>query len=70
MDNETLKEAMLNGLYAAGYSGHELLTPKMLVNANDQHIWTSLKQELKTCKSFIWSVAFITLDMLTPLKVV
>ena len=70
MDNETLKEAMLNGLYAADYSGHELLTPKMLVNANDQHIWTSLKQELKTCKSFIWSVAFITLDMLTPLKVV
>lgn len=50
MDNETLKEAMLNGLYAADYSGHELLTPKMLVNANDQHIWTSLKQELKHVK--------------------
>lgn len=69
--NKPLKEAILNGFYDQSFLGHELLGPKLLVNdQNDNNIWLTLKQELLSCDNFIWAVAFITQDMLIPLKAV
>ena len=65
-----LHDAILNGLYNPNYPGHELLGPKLLANQGRQRIWLSLRQELLTCRSFTWAVAFITQDMLVPFKLV
>ena len=65
-----LHDAILNGLYDPNYPGHELLGPKLLANHGKQRIWLSLRQELLTCQSFTWAVAFITQDMLVPFKLV
>lgn len=68
--SKALQDAILNGLYDSSYPGHELYGPKLLVNNAEENIWLTLKQELQTCKSFTWAVAFITQDMLVPFKVV
>ncbi|WEV70935.1 DEAD/DEAH box helicase [Lactobacillus sp. ESL0785] len=68
--NEPLQDAILNGLYDATYPGHELLSPKLLQNTQNDKIWLTLRQELLTCRSFTWAVAFVTQDMLVPFKVV
>lgn len=68
--NNTLKNAILNGLYDQKYQGHELLGPKLLENNQQEKIWQTLRQELLTCNSFTWAVAFITEDMLVPFKAV
>lgn len=65
-----LQDAILNGLYDQSYPGHELLGPKLLKNNKNDKIWLTLRQELLTCKSFTWAVAFVTQDMLVPFKVV
>lgn len=65
----TIKNAILNGLYDQNYQGHQQLTPRLIGN-QDGTIWEMLRYELMNCKSFTWAVAFITSDMLTPLKVV
>lgn len=70
MNDITLKNAILNGLYAQKYQGHELLSPKLLENSNQDKIWLTLRQELLTCTNFTWAVAFITEDMLVPFKAV
>lgn len=69
VEEATIKNAILNGLYAQRYPGQRLLGPSLVTNRTG-NIWTSLRYELTTCKSFTWAVAFLTLDMLTPLKVV
>lgn len=66
----TLKNAILNGLYDSKYQGHELLSPKLLENKQEERIWQTIRQELLTCNSFTWAVAFITEDMLVPFKAV
>ena len=68
--NEPLQDAILNGLYDPKYPGHELLGPKLLQNNKQENIWLTLRQELLSCQSFTWAVAFITQDMLVPFKVV
>ena len=68
--DKTLKNAILNGLYDEKYLGHENLSPKLLTNEKQDNIWLTLRQELLTCKSFTWAVAFITEDMLVPFKLV
>ncbi|WEV39762.1 DEAD/DEAH box helicase [Lactobacillus sp. ESL0681] len=68
--NELLQDAILNGLYDPSYSGHEALRPQLLQNTKNNNIWLTLRQELLTCNSFTWAVAFVTQDMLVPLKVV
>ncbi|MDF7637882.1 DEAD/DEAH box helicase [Lactobacillus sp. ESL0791] len=68
--NKPLQDAILNGLYDQSYPGHELLSPKLLQNKHDDKIWLTLRQELTTCSGFTWAVAFVTQDMLVPLKVV
>ncbi|MGM9907044.1 DEAD/DEAH box helicase [Limosilactobacillus sp.] len=69
MNVETLKNAILNGLYDQRYRGHETLGPALLSN-QDEPLWLSLRRELLTCQSFTWAVAFITPNMLVPFKVV
>ncbi|MGN1279092.1 MAG: hypothetical protein ACI4T4_00255, partial [Limosilactobacillus sp.] len=66
---ETLKNAILNGLYDQRYRGHETLGPALLSNQTEP-LWLSLRRELLTCQSFTWAVAFITPNMLVPFKVV
>ena len=68
--NEPLQDAILNGLYDPSYPGHELLGPKLLQNNKQENIWLTLRQELLSCHSFTWAVAFVTEDMLVPFKVV
>lgn len=68
--NEPLKDAILNGLYDPSYPGHNLFGPKLLKNDSNDKIWLTLRRELLTCKSFVWAVAFVTEDMLVPLKLV
>ncbi|NVY97067.1 DEAD/DEAH box helicase [Lactobacillus sp. DCY120] len=68
--NHPLRDAILNGLYDPRYPGHELLGPKILKNDRDNKIWLTLRQELLTCQTFTWAVAFVTLDMLVPFKLV
>lgn len=68
--NEPLQDAILNGLYDPSYPGHELLGPKLLQNNEQENIWLTLRQELLSCHSFTWAVAFVTEDMLVPFKVV
>ena len=70
VDN-VLKEAILNGLYDKKENrGNEFVSPQ-LVNNNDQNkIWFTLRQELMTCTSFTWAVAFISENMLVPFKLV
>lgn len=68
-EKATIKNAILNGLYDRNYQGHQQFTPKLIGN-EDGTIWETLRYELMNCKSFTWAVAFITSDMLTPLKVI
>lgn len=68
--NDPLQDAILNGLYNQDYPGHELLNPKLLQNTKNENIWLTLRHELLHCRNFTWAVAFITQDMLVPLKVV
>lgn len=65
-----LRDAILNGFYDQNYPGHEILGPSLLSNNHEDKIWLTLRRELLTCQSFTWAVAFITEDMLIPLKVV
>lgn len=68
--NKPLKEAILNGLYDSDYPGHDLLGPSLLKNERDDKIWLTLRRELLTCRNFTWAVAFVSEDMLVPLKLV
>ncbi|WP_302117772.1 DUF3427 domain-containing protein [uncultured Limosilactobacillus sp.] len=70
MDSLVLQDAILNGLISNQYQGNTLLGPQLLTNNQSATIWQTLRQELLSCKSFTWSVAFITLDMLVPFKAV
>ena len=65
-----MRDAILNGFEDERYPGSELLGPKILGNDAQEKIWFTLREELYSCKSFTWAVAFITQDMLVPLKVV
>lgn len=71
MDKDTvMKRAILNGLYSQDYPGHSLLTPQLLTNQPDNTIWQTLQDELQHCSHFTWAVAFVTGDMLVPLKAI
>lgn len=65
-----MRNAILNGFEDERYPGSELLGPRLLGNDQHEKIWLTLRTELYSCKGFTWAVAFITQDMLTPLKVV
>lgn len=65
-----MRDAILNGFEDEKYPGSEVLGPRILGNDAQEKIWFTLREELYSCKSFTWAVAFITQDMLVPLKVV
>lgn len=70
MDKQAaFKNAILSGLYDQNYPGHELLTPQLLTTGASENLWQTLQDELLHCQHFTWAVAFVTLDMLVPLKV-
>lgn len=70
VDN-VLKEAILNGLYDKNENkGNELISPQLVSNDEQDKIWFTLRQELMSCTSFTWAVAFISENMLVPFKVV
>lgn len=43
--------------------------PKLLFNSSDDYVKTHIDEELSTCQSFTFAVAFVTEGMLTDLKV-
>lgn len=65
-----MRDAILNGFYDDNILGNNFLGPQLLANEQSEKIWLTLREELYKCKSFTWAVAFITQDMLVPLKVV
>lgn len=65
-----MRDAILNGFEDERYPGSELFGPRVLGNDAQEKIWFTLREELSSCRSFTWAVAFITQDMLVPLKVV
>lgn len=65
-----MRDAILNGFVDQNYLGSEELGPKILANNQQERIWQTLRQELYSCKSFTWAIAFITQDMLVPFKVI
>ena len=67
---DAMRDAILNGFVDQNYLGSEELGPKILANNQQERIWQTLRQELYSCKSFTWTVAFITQDMLVPFKVI
>lgn len=67
---DAMRDAILNGFEDQNYLGSEELGPKVLGNNHQEKIWLTLRQELYSCKSFTWAVAFITQDMLVPFKVI
>lgn len=70
MDN-VLKEAILNGLYDKNENkGNEFISPQLVSNDEQDKIWFTLRQELMSCTSFTWAVAFISENMLVPFKLV
>ena len=70
VDN-VLKDAILNGLYNKNENkGNEFISPQLVNNDDQSKIWFTLRQELMSCTSFIWAVAFISENMLVPFKLV
>lgn len=67
---QTLQNAVLNSLVNQNLPGHQALSPKLITNQKEDNVWNNLRNELRECTNFIWAVAFITVDMLTPIKVV
>ncbi|KRL05447.1 DUF3427 domain-containing protein [Liquorilactobacillus oeni] len=51
-------------------SATEEFSPRLLSNKKGDTVWDHLKYELQNCSHFTFAVAFITSDMLVPLKVV
>lgn len=70
VDN-VLKDAILNGLYNKNENkGNEFISPQLVNNDDQSKIWLTLRQELMSCTSFTWAVAFISENMLVPFKLV
>lgn len=67
---DIIKNAILNGLYSTNYLGNQSVTPQIVTNNSLSTIWETIHNELLTCEHFVWSVAFVTEDMLVPLKLV
>ncbi|MCQ2556495.1 MAG: DEAD/DEAH box helicase [Ligilactobacillus sp.] len=67
---DKFQAAVLAGLIDGKHHQMESkFSPELLVNDGPESIWDSLKEELLTCQSFEWVVAFWSPSMLTALKV-
>lgn len=64
-----LENSALAGLVDKNrYISEDEYLPKLLFNTNEDHVKTHLDEELMTCQSFTFAVAFITESVLTMLK--
>lgn len=69
--SEEFKNAILAGLYDSKYAPKlEGPAPKLLTNQPTETLWSHLQQELLTCDHFVLAPAFLTVDMLVPLKAI
>lgn len=66
-----LQSAILNGYVDQNqnYAADEF-SPQLLNNSEQDTVWERIRTELNSCSGFTFGVAFITDDILTPLKVV
>ena len=65
-----LKQSLKKGFIDKNLTNESNLTPKLLVNNNNQNVLTSIINELEKCCSFFISVAFITESGLASLKTI
>lgn len=69
---ELLRKKLENSLHKGFIDQHKPVSaqfkPKLLTNKKHENVLSTLLQELKTCKTFIFSVAFITEGGLATLK--
>lgn len=49
---------------------HQPLIEPQIISNQKEKLWSYLSYELHHAKSFVWTIAFITADMLTPLKLI
>lgn len=65
-----MKNAVLAGFMDKDkYILEDEYAPKLLFNSADDYVKTHIDEELSTCQSFTFAVAFVTEGMLTDLKV-
>lgn len=68
---QTLTDSVLNSFIdQTHYLTNRELAPSLITNTVKDNTWMALRAQLEHCKSFSFAVAFITLDMLAPLKVI
>lgn len=67
---DALSDAILHQLIDEKYQNNNLLAPQLLSNSKSSTIWQAIHDELLTCTSFTWCVAFITEDFLAPFKLI
>ena len=65
--DQNLRYALINQNNGAF---NEFMTPQLIVNSKNDNLWNHFYYELRNCDSFVWVIAFITNDMLAPLKVI
>ena len=72
LEMELLRKKLENSLHKGFIDQHKPVSaqfkPKLLTNKKHENVLSTLLQELKTCKTFIFSVAFITEGGLATLK--
>lgn len=71
LEKQFFNQILTNSLISENSNhSNQYLAPQIITNQPHDCLWQHLKYELLHCKKFKWAVAFITRDMLTPLKVV
>lgn len=71
LEKQFFDQILANSLIQANSNhSNQYLAPQIITNQPQDCLWQHLKYELLHCKEFKWAVAFITRDMLTPLKMI
>lgn len=65
---EKIQSSLHNGFIDKAIPVPPQFKPKLLINKSNEHVLTTLTQQLKICDRFIFSVAFITEGGLATLK--
>lgn len=65
---EKIKDSILASLYDTNYTDKTEYAPRLVTNTPNETLWEELQQELLTCDRFVLAPAFISLEMLVPLK--
>ncbi|MFT8870587.1 phospholipase D-like domain-containing protein, partial [Liquorilactobacillus nagelii] len=67
---QIITQAALAGLVSDKQADTSAYTPKLLSNSEQETIWEHIRTQLQQCSSFVFAVAFVTVDMLPPFKAV